>query len=126
LLDRSQQHQHPDRGGDREQTNDARQAAEALFAPKPRPFKQLDQEIAPSAGDPVRRPRVLTISPTVTSHPQEPEAPISRKRPVKPKIPKSQFARIRAWLRYGMTTEQVADVYGVPVDEIERILGIAQ
>ncbi len=42
------------------------------------------------------------------------------------KIPKSQFARIHAWLQYGMTPEQVAEVYGIPVDEIERILRIAQ
>jgi hypothetical protein len=66
LFDRSQQQDH-DRGGDHGQITNARQAAEALFAPKRQPFKQL---------------------------------------------------------RYGMTTEQVADVYGVPVDEIERILRI--
>lgn len=124
MLDRSQQ-QHHDRGGDREQITNARQAADALFAPKPHTFKQLDQDV-PSADDPVRRPRVLTISPSVPSHPPELEARISPTRPVKPQIPKSQLARILAWLRYGMTTEQVADVYGVPVDEIERILRIAQ
>jgi hypothetical protein len=48
--------------------------------------------------------------------------PISPKPQVTPKIPKSQFARIRAWRRYGMTIRQVAEVYGVAVDEIERIL----
>jgi hypothetical protein len=125
LLDRSQQHQHHDRGSDREQSTDARQTAEALFAPKTNSFKQFDQEVVGLAGDPVRRPRVLSVSPTVPSHLPELEAPISTKRPAKPKIPKSQFARIRAWLRYGMTTEQVAGVYGVPVDELERILRIA-
>jgi hypothetical protein len=125
LFDRSQQQEH-DRDSDRGQITNARQAAEALFAPKRQSFKQIDQEVVPSAGNPVRRPRVLAISPTVASHHQELEAPISPARPVKPQIPKSQFARIRAWLRYGMTTEQVADVYGVPVDEIERILRIAQ
>ena len=37
-------------------------------------------------------------------------------------IPSSQFARIRAWAKYGMTAAQVAGVYGVAVDAIERIL----
>jgi hypothetical protein len=39
-----------------------------------------------------------------------------------PEIPSSQFARIRAWARYGMTAAQVAAVYGVAVGMIERIL----
>jgi hypothetical protein len=125
LFDRSQQQDH-DRGGDHGQITNARQAAEALFAPKRQPFKQLDKEVAPPTGEPVRRPRVLTISSTVSSHPKELEVQISPKKQVKPKIPKSHFARIRAWQRYGKTAEQVAAVSGVPVSEIERILRIAQ
>jgi len=34
----------------------------------------------------------------------------------------SQFARIRTWVKYGMTVSQVAQVYKVTVEEIERIL----
>jgi hypothetical protein len=30
--------------------------------------------------------------------------------------------RIRTWVRYGMTARQVAEVYGVAVGEIERIV----
>jgi hypothetical protein len=37
-------------------------------------------------------------------------------------IPAAHFACIRAWVRYGMTASQVAEVYGVAVSEIERIL----
>ncbi len=37
-------------------------------------------------------------------------------------IPPSQFARIRALAKYGMTVPQVAKVYGVPIGEIERVL----
>jgi hypothetical protein len=37
-------------------------------------------------------------------------------------IPQSQFARIRTLAKYGMTVLQVAQVYGVAVGEIERIL----
>ena len=33
-----------------------------------------------------------------------------------------EFARIRAWVKYGMTADQAAQVYGVAVTDIERIL----
>jgi hypothetical protein len=36
--------------------------------------------------------------------------------------PRSQFGRIRAWAKYGMTAAQVAQVCGVAIGEIERIL----
>jgi hypothetical protein len=38
-------------------------------------------------------------------------------------IPRSHHARIRTWVNYGMTVPQVAEVYGVAVGVIERILG---
>ena len=37
-------------------------------------------------------------------------------------IPASQFGRVRALASYGMTQAQVADLYGVTVHEIERII----
>jgi hypothetical protein len=37
-------------------------------------------------------------------------------------IPAPQFGRIRALTSYGMTQAQVAELYGVSVDEIERIV----
>jgi hypothetical protein len=37
-------------------------------------------------------------------------------------IPVSQFGRVRALTNYGMTQAQVAELYGVAVDEIERII----
>ena len=37
-------------------------------------------------------------------------------------IPASKFARIRTWVKYGMAVSQVAQVYGVTVEEIQRIL----
>ena len=37
-------------------------------------------------------------------------------------IPASQFGRVRALASYGMTQAQVAELYGVGVDEIERII----
>jgi hypothetical protein len=37
-------------------------------------------------------------------------------------IPAAQFGRVRALASYGMTQAQVAELYGVGVDEIERII----
>jgi len=37
-------------------------------------------------------------------------------------IPVSQFGRVRALTKYGMTQAQVAELYGVTVNEIERII----
>jgi hypothetical protein len=137
LLDSSQQRHD---AGDREQNTRARQAAEALFAPKRQPSEQSSREAQSSqeapapASEPVRRPRVLAISPTAPSphqeqleppspHQERSAEPAIAKKQAASKIPRSQFARIRAWQRYGMTAQQVAEVYGVTVGEIERIVG---
>jgi hypothetical protein len=37
-------------------------------------------------------------------------------------IPASQFGRVRALTSYGMTRAQVAQLYGVAVDEIDRVI----
>jgi hypothetical protein len=37
-------------------------------------------------------------------------------------VPSSQSGRVRALTSYGMTRAQVAELYGVSVDEIERII----
>ena len=37
-------------------------------------------------------------------------------------IPRSQFSRIRSWVKYGMTVRQVAEHYGTEIDEIRRII----
>jgi hypothetical protein len=52
--------------------------------------------------------------------------PIKRRPPVKRqplRIPPSQFGRVRALANYGMTQAEVAELYGVAVGEIERIVG---
>jgi hypothetical protein len=75
------------------------------------------QEGTPAAGESTHKPRVLAISPP------EVEAPISpNEQKITPKIERSQMARVRTLVRYGMTARQVAEVYGVDVDEISRIL----
>jgi hypothetical protein len=109
-------HEHDDRGDSRAPSTSARQAAEALFTPKPQPIEPSSREIAPT-GEAARKPRVLAIA-TARPVPQdEPEAPISAKPPVTPVIPAAQLARIRAWI--------VAEVYGVAASEIEHILRTA-
>ncbi len=75
------------------------------------------------AGQPPRKPRVLAVVlPAPVRH--EIAAPVRsrQKKQVKPKIPVSETGRIRAWAKYGMTAGQIAEVCGVAVGEIERIL----
>jgi hypothetical protein len=118
LFTRTQEHD------DRAPSTSARQAAEALFTPKPQRIEPSSREVAPT-GEAARKPRVLAIA-TARPVPQdEPEVPISAKPSVTPVIPAAQFARIRAWMKYGMTAAQVAEVYGVAASEIEHILRTA-
>jgi hypothetical protein len=55
--------------------------------------------------------------------PEVVEALVSPEPPVMPVIPAAHFARVRTWVKYGMAVAQVAQVYGVSVGEVERILG---
>jgi hypothetical protein len=110
------------RDHDRARITNARRAAEELFKPKP----QAPRETAPNALSPgeqlPREPRILAISPAAPIRGAAVETPVSPKQPTMPEIPVSQFARIRSWVKYGMTVSQVAQVYKVTVEEIERIL----
>ena len=122
MLDSRSQQQHHFGGDDRQQITRAREAAEALFRPKRPVIEPSVPETTPPAADSsARKPRVLTIAPPAPVH-AEREAPVSPKRQITRKIPRSQFDRVRIWVKYGMTASQVAKVYGVPVGEIERIL----
>jgi len=119
LFNRSPQYD--DRGNSREQSTSARQAAEALFAPKPQRVEPSLRETTP-AGEAVRKPRVLAASRAAPVLRDEPKAPTSAKPPRKPGIPAAHVARIRVWLKYGMTAAQVAEIYGVAAGEVERVL----
>lgn len=119
-------HQHRDNGDDRERLTTARRAAEALFTPNRQATEQSNRKGTARTGEAVRKPRVLPILPRAPVLQEEQlEATRSPKQQMTPKIARSQFARIRTLVRYGMTARQVADVYGVAVGEIERILRIA-
>ena len=115
----------------------AREAAEALFKPR-QPVVSPDAPIAtnaPSAAEhaPTRAPRILAALRPVSER-NEPTAQSAAAQP-KPKraattrrvkkIPTSHHARIRTLATYGMTLEQLAELYGVPVSDIEGIAGAA-
>jgi hypothetical protein len=115
----SQQHPHP-RDDDRERITRARQEAEALFTPKPQITEQVSS--SPLADQSARKPRVLASSPTAPIRHEEVEAMASSRQQRAPEIPRSQFARIRALVKYGMSPAQVAKVYGVAIGAIQSIL----
>src|SRR5215469_3517406 len=96
----------------------AREAAEKLFRPKP----PVVQAAAPDASEDrsAHRPRVLSALPAPPPSPVTAAAPA--KREGTPEIPASEFARIRAWVAYGMTVRGVAEMYAAPVEEVRRIL----
>ena len=111
------------RGDDRERVSRARQAAEALFTSKPPVIDPPGPEPLPPAEEPTRKPRVLRIiSPAAPVTHEVVEPPARPAPPARRAIPRSQFAGIRTWVKYGMTVTEVAEVYGAAVGDIERIL----
>ena len=100
----------------------ARQVAEALFAAKPPVTDKLGVDRDPPADQLARRPRVLGTSSPAGAGPELVEALVSPEQPMTREIPAAHFTRIRHWVKYGMTLPQVAEIYGVPLGEIERVL----
>jgi hypothetical protein len=116
LLSR-QEHSYS-RRDDRERITRARQAAEALFAAKP-PVSV--PSVADAAADQSpRKPRVLRVTSPPSTDVAEVKA--SLEPASTPPISPAHFARIRTWMRYGMTIAEVAAVYGLAVDELARLL----
>jgi hypothetical protein len=65
---------------------------------------------------------VLPVSSPAPVRNEEAAAPVNPEpRPTR-QVPRSHRARIRTWVEYGLTVPQVAEVYGVAVGVIERIL----
>jgi hypothetical protein len=117
----SRQHQPQPRGDDRERISRARQAAEAQFTSKP-PVSGPSDQASPPGDQSARKPRVLAITPSAPVRYDECEAPVIPKPQATREIARTQFARVRTLVKYGMTVAQVAQVYGASVSEIERIL----
>jgi hypothetical protein len=127
-----------DERNNRDKIDRAREAAEALFKPagdgNDREPLQATGNNAGSAEphpeqQPRRQPRIFTIAPRLPATadaeaPPKPK-PAPRGQPAQRRraaVPPSQIGRVRTLATYGMTTAQVAQLYGVAVDEIERIL----
>jgi hypothetical protein len=91
------------------------QAVEALFAPK----RQITE---PSVSDSLPSTDRSDGSPPAPIRLEEVKASVGLVSQATRGIPRSQFARIRALAKYGMTVAQVAEVYGAAVGEIERII----
>jgi hypothetical protein len=121
---------------DRDRIDKARRDAEELFKPKPQ-FRSADPpagaeaSVPPAGGQLERRPRIFHIPPLVPMRAAQDETPAlpkkSQRRQLEGRrdsgvIPASQFGRVRALASYGMTRAQVAELYGVSADEIERII----
>ena len=122
-----------DARNDRDRIDRVRQEAENLFRPKQAaPHTEAAEVNGSSAIDlhPPRQPRVFRIPPVVPMAEAKSVVPTARVRAPRPraerratqKIPASQFGRVRALVDYGMTRMQVAELYGVGIDEVERIL----
>jgi hypothetical protein len=113
----------------REKINRARQAAEQLFKPTSPAADAALAGTAAEAPQPPRQPRIFAAPPRVpvTAAADGEAAPrMTRRRAASPRraatVPPSQIGRVRALATYGMTCAQVAELYGVTADEIERIV----
>ncbi len=68
---------------------------------------------------------MLTIAAPMLVAREEAASPTRADPARKPVIPATHAARIRAWMKYGMTAAQVAEIYGVAAGEVERVLRTA-
>jgi cytoskeletal protein RodZ len=126
--------QSADERNNRERLSRVRQAAEELFKPAPHSVDSEQPQSASRADTPTeapqrRQPRIFTVPPRLPTSPAvEPavtQASTRRKdvaKKTRATVPPSQIGRVRTLATYGMTPRQVADLYGVTVEEIDRIL----
>ena len=124
-----------DAHGSDHQVTSARHAAEALFKPKAQDGRIEGRpptaDIPASTEEPLqRKPRILTASPATHVLGGAPEAatpPNTQQRAVRrqrvAKIPRCDYKRIKTLATYGMTREQIAELYEVRLSEVVRIVG---
>jgi hypothetical protein len=68
---------------------------------------------------------VLPILPPAPIRQQTVEPPAGSEAARAPDVPAKKAARLRTLVKYGMTVSQVAELYRVPVETVERILQTA-
>ena len=119
----SREHMPDPRGDDRERTATARQAAEALFASKA-PISEPPVSKTTTGDQTPRKPRVLPVilPPVPVRRDERREGRSAAESQATHAIPRADIARIQTWLKYGMTTRLVANIFGIAVDEIGRAL----
>ena len=110
-----------------------RQDAEDLFKPKQQTTGgpiSAPNDASSAETQSRRQPRIFAIPPAVpisaakvepAAEPKQIRRKATTKRETR-EIPVSQFGRVRTLTNYGMTRAQVAELYGVAVDEIDRII----
>jgi hypothetical protein len=105
-----------------EDPNRARQAAEALFAPKQR---AAEPEAVTSPDQTTRKPRILSAAPAkpVQLEPAS-VAPNPESSDRRGKIPAAHLDRVRTWLKYGMNISQIAELYAMTPEEVQSALKI--
>jgi len=120
----------------RQQAQTAREAAEALFKPKARnmpvgaPIAETVSPRSQPEQHAPRKPRILSATTAAAAPVDEAEpSPSTSSRPRRAaprrkarRIPTSAYGRVRALVTYGMTIDDVADLYDVSASEIERIV----
>jgi hypothetical protein len=109
-------------GEDRERITQARREAEALFTSKRPVGEPSAPDPSAPAEPPPRKPRILRALSPAPVRRGKGEVPVRSGPQTPPGIPSAHFARIRTLVKYGMTAAQVAGIYGVAIEVIERIL----
>jgi hypothetical protein len=106
---------------DREGKVGARQAAEALFAAKPRISDQPDSDVEHQPGA-ARKPRVLRAMTPGPIHEEAVGAAIAGEGRAPLELPAGKAAQLGTLAKYGMTVTQLAELHGVPAETIRRLL----
>jgi hypothetical protein len=100
----------------------ARAAAEALFSPKKNVNESAPAGTVTSSEQTIRRPRVLPVQRPGSVPAQTMKSPSVLLETEAASISPSHVRQIKTWLKYGMTVPQVAQMYGVAISVIQRLL----
>jgi hypothetical protein len=107
---------------DRERIARGRPAAEAVFRNRPVTEASVSDAFVPTDQSRRKRRVVGTLLTAPVRHEAAVETPVCSEHSITHEIQASQFGRVRAWAKYGMTVHQIAQTCGVAVGDIERIL----
>jgi hypothetical protein len=98
----------------------ARDAAEALFKSKQSVKPPQTETSAPNTRPDQHEPRILPASPDAAVLEETPVSAVLEN--TRPAILDQEIAKIRTWIKYGMTVAEVAHVYGIATSDVKRAL----